>query len=141
MLNLKQRKTWTDIFYVFQAVAISGWWLWLTFRPASRDLFFGNGFEEEHFWAFLFPDLILVSIMSLGIVVGGDCCRGQSGLTVFVLGATSYASLVTWGLWFFGLATPVSAVMMAIMLLANGWATSCRPVVSQDGENTLKTQD
>ncbi|MEC9093753.1 MAG: hypothetical protein VX438_13660 [Planctomycetota bacterium] len=115
----RSKLSWPIIFYWVQAFAISGWWLGMTLFPLSRALFFKQGFEVQSFWIFLGPDCILLVGLSLGLGMGNWHERGRFWVSGLLVGATAYATLVTWGMWCLNLATALSSLLMTILLLAN----------------------
>ena len=112
------------IYWLTQAIAGLAWWILLFIQPNSRSWFLPQQF----------PDQVLTSLVGADMLlfVGGSGLASwfvfrksdrRMLICTFVVGATAYATLMSWG-WLIstGQATS-SAIAMTLALVGSGFAT------------------
>lgn len=108
-------------YLLLQAMAVSGWWLWLCTSTEARERFVVAGWPEETLLAFAVPDSLLLvfgsAIASRGVALG----RTWAPLAIWlVVGAAAYgafycvaASVMTDSMW-------LGSTMMLLCMASSG---------------------
>lgn len=111
------------VYFVLQALAVTGWWVALLLRPEWRAAFRPKSAPDLVLLAFAPGDLLMLGLGSAIVALSGPhLMRRRRALPWLVAGATIYGALYTVALALSDAASPLGALLMCPAAVASALA-------------------